>query len=49
MEELDNPIHAALRTIHHGLAMQSGVALRYPAAVAPFYACLLYTSDAADD
>ena len=38
MEALDNPIHAALRTIHHGLAHQSGVALRYPAAVAPFYA-----------
>ena len=38
MEELDNPIHSALRTLHHGFAMQSGVALRYPAAIAPFFA-----------
>jgi len=38
MEELDNPIHSALRTIHHGFAQQSGVALRYPAAIAPFFA-----------
>jgi GNAT superfamily N-acetyltransferase len=38
MDDLDNPIHSALRTLHHDLAMQSGVALRYPHAFAPFFA-----------
>ena len=38
MHELDNPIHAALRTLHRPLALQSGVALRYPGAYAPFFA-----------
>lgn len=38
MDDLDNPIHSALRSVHHGLALQSGVALRYPAAYAPFFA-----------
>jgi ribosomal protein S18 acetylase RimI-like enzyme len=45
MDDLDNPIHAALRTLHHGIAMQAGVALRYPSAYAPFFAVPDETSD----
>ncbi|WP_036168548.1 GNAT family N-acetyltransferase [Noviluteimonas dokdonensis] len=48
MDDLDNPIHAALRTLHHGIAVQSGVALRYPSAYAPFLAVPDETSDIDD-
>ena len=33
---LDNPFHAALSSIHAGVALQAGEVLRYPAEVAPF-------------
>lgn len=36
--QLDNPFHSALRTLHRGIALQSGQVVRYPAAYAPFLA-----------
>src|SRR3954468_21853271 len=35
---LDNPLWASLTTVHRGLALPLGHALRYPAEVAPFAA-----------
>lgn len=34
--DLDIPFHSALRTLHGNIALESGVALRYPAEFAPF-------------
>ena len=36
MDPLDNPFHSALASIHRGVALQHGDALRYPAECAPF-------------
>jgi predicted GNAT family acetyltransferase len=36
--ELDNPVFAALSTVHAGFALRSGRVLRYPADVTPFMA-----------
>lgn len=33
---LDNPIHAALRSLHRGLAQRAGAVLRHPPEFAPF-------------
>lgn len=36
MSPLDNPFHSALASLHAGIALQAGDALRYPGDVAPF-------------
>jgi len=47
-DELDQPIHSALHSIHRGLALRSHGATRYPAEVAPFFAVDAATTGATD-
>jgi len=47
-DELDQPIHSALHSIHRGFALRSPGAARYPADVAPFFAVDEADTDATD-
>ena len=47
-DPLDNPIHAALSTLHRDIALRAGGAARYPAEVAPFFAVEDPAADATD-
>ena len=48
MNPLDHPILASLTTLHRGMALQAGGAVRYPADVAPFFAVEDPAADATD-
>src|SRR5690349_11067920 len=47
-DELDQPIHSALHSIHRDLAMHAPGATRYPAEVAPFFAVDDASTDASE-
>jgi len=47
-DPFDNPIHAALSTLHRDIALRAGGAARYPAEVAPFFAVEDPAIDATD-
>ena len=47
-DPFDNPIHAALSTLHRDIALRAVGAARYPAEVAPFFAVEDPAADATD-